>query len=70
MPISSASQPAIVAIMLQQLGIDEDTELEVSASGDVLVVTPLRGKARQRRLRTAAEKINSRYAGLFERLSK
>ena len=56
--------------LLQQLGIDEDTELEISTNGDVLVVTPVRGRARERKFRQAAEKINQRYAGLFKRLSE
>lgn len=56
--------------LLQQLGIDEETELEISTNGDVLVVTPLRGSARERKLRKTVEKINDQYAGLFERLSK
>ncbi len=56
--------------LLEQLGIDEHTELEVSTNGDVLVVSPVRTKSRERKLRRAVDKINSRYAGLFERLSK
>jgi antitoxin MazE len=56
--------------LLQQLGIDEDTELEISSDGDVLVVTPVRGRARERKFQKAVEKINERYAGLFKRLSE
>ncbi|HSP15304.1 MAG TPA: AbrB/MazE/SpoVT family DNA-binding domain-containing protein [Thermoanaerobaculia bacterium] len=56
--------------LLQQLGIDENTELEISTNGDVLVVTPVRDRARERKIRKAVEKINRRYAGLFKRLSE
>jgi antitoxin component of MazEF toxin-antitoxin module len=56
--------------LLEQLGMDEGSEVEVSSNGDVIVVTPVRGKDREARLRDAADKINSRYAGLFRRLSE
>lgn len=56
--------------LLDQLGIDEDTPLELSSNGDVLVVTPVRDGPRQRRFRKAAEKINRKYSGLFRRLSE
>lgn len=56
--------------LLQQLGIDEETELELSTNGDVLVVTPVRDRSRERKFRKAVEKINRRYAGLFKRLSE
>jgi antitoxin MazE len=56
--------------LLQQLGIDEDTELEISTNGDVLVVTPVRSRSRERKFQKAVQKINEKYAGLFKRLSE
>jgi antitoxin component of MazEF toxin-antitoxin module len=56
--------------LLLQLGIDEDTELELSTNGDVLVVTPVRAPSRERKFRRAVEKINRKYAGVFKRLSE
>ncbi len=56
--------------LLEQLGMDEGSEVEVSSNGDVIVVTPVRERDRETRLRDAADKINSRYAGLFRRLSE
>lgn len=56
--------------LLEQLGIDENTELELSTNGDVLVVTPVRDRKRERKFRKAVEKINRQYAGLFRRLSE
>lgn len=56
--------------LLEQLGIDETTELELSTNGDVLVLTPVRDAARERKFRKAIQKINRRYAGLFRRLSE
>jgi len=55
--------------LLEQLGIDEDTPLELSTNGDVLVVTPVRDRARERKFRKAGGKINRKYAGLFRRLA-
>ena len=56
--------------LLEELGLDENSEVEVSTNGDVLVITPTRGSARERKFRKAAEKINSKYAGLFKRLAE
>jgi antitoxin component of MazEF toxin-antitoxin module len=56
--------------LLEQLGIDENTELELSTNGDVMVVTPVRDRKRERKFRKAVEKINRKYAGLFRRLSE
>jgi antitoxin component of MazEF toxin-antitoxin module len=56
--------------LLEQLGIDESTELELSTNGDVLVVTPVRDPRRDKRFRDAAAKVNRKYAGLFRRLSR
>jgi antitoxin MazE len=56
--------------LLEQLGLDENSEVELSSNGDVLVITPVRTAARERKFRKAVEKINSRYAGLFRRLAE
>jgi antitoxin component of MazEF toxin-antitoxin module len=56
--------------LLEQAGIDETTEVEISTDGDVIVISPVRTKKRAARLRTALEEINERYAGVFKRLSE
>jgi antitoxin MazE len=56
--------------ILEQLGVDENSEVEVSTNGDVVVITPIRDKARDERFRKSADKIHSKYAGLFRRLAK
>lgn len=56
--------------LLEQLGLDENGEVELSTNGQVLVVTPKRSAARERKFRKSAEKINQKYAGLFRRLSE
>ncbi|HEY3054217.1 MAG TPA: AbrB/MazE/SpoVT family DNA-binding domain-containing protein [Thermoanaerobaculia bacterium] len=56
--------------LLEQLGIDEETSLELSANGDVLVVTPVRNRTRQRKLKKALEEMDRDYEGVFKRLAE
>jgi antitoxin component of MazEF toxin-antitoxin module len=56
--------------LLEQLGIDENTPLEISTNGDVLVVTPVRDRARERKLKKALEDMDQQYGGVFKRLAK
>lgn len=56
--------------LLEELGLDENSEVEVSTNGQIIVITPKRTSARERRFRNAADKINRKYAGLFKRLSE
>lgn len=56
--------------LLEQLGIDEDTPLEISTNGDVLVVTPVRDAARERKLKDALDDMDQRYGGVFKRLAE
>jgi antitoxin MazE len=56
--------------LLDQLGLEENGEVELSTNGQVLVVTPKRSPARERKFREAVAEINKEYAGLFRRLSE
>ena len=56
--------------LLEELGLDENAEVEVSTNGQVIVITPKRSAARDRRFRNAADKVNRKYVGLFKRLSE
>jgi antitoxin component of MazEF toxin-antitoxin module len=56
--------------LLEELGLDENAEVEVSTNGQVIVITPKRNSARDRKFRKAADKVNRKYAGLFKRLSE
>ena len=56
--------------LLEELGLDENAEVEVSTNGQVIVITPKRTSARDRKFRKAVDKINRKYAGLFKRLSE
>ena len=55
--------------VLEALGIDENTELEISTNGDVLVVTPVRDRAREKKLRKILDELDQEYGGVFKRLA-
>jgi antitoxin MazE len=56
--------------LLEQLGLDEGSEVELSSNGDVLVVTPIRTRARQRKLHRIMEELDEKYGGVFRRLAE
>ncbi|MEA2239797.1 MAG: antitoxin MazE [Thermoanaerobaculia bacterium] len=56
--------------LLQQLGLEDGSDVEISASGDVLVVTPIREHARRRRLAKIMDGLDARYGGVFRRLAE
>lgn len=53
--------------LLEELAMDENSEVDVSITGDVLVITPIR--TREQRFRASLEKIDREYAGVFRRLA-
>ncbi len=56
--------------LLDQLGLDENSEVEVSTNGDVLVMTPMREPARRRKLNKILDELDEQYAGVFRRLAE
>jgi antitoxin component of MazEF toxin-antitoxin module len=56
--------------LLEQLGLDENSEVEVSTNGDVLVMTPTREPARRRKLNKILDELDEQYAGVFRRLAE
>ena len=55
---------------LQRANISVDSQVEISVSGDVIILTPVRDPERVARFRSAAERVNLKYAGAFARLAK
>jgi antitoxin component of MazEF toxin-antitoxin module len=55
--------------LLDRLGLDENSEVDMSIDGKVLVITPQRNLTREERFRKAADKIDKQYAEVFRRLS-
>lgn len=56
--------------LLEETGIDADTELEVSSDGDVIVISPVRDPNRTASLRRIVADAHERYAGAFRRLAE
>jgi len=56
--------------LLETLGIDENTELEISTNGDLLVVTPVRDRAREKKLKKILADLDREYGGVFRRLAE
>ena len=56
--------------LLEALGIDENTIVEVSTNGDVLVMTPVRDKTREKKLKKILEELDAEYGGVFRRLAE
>lgn len=54
----------------KQVGLDENSEVEISINDDVVTVTPVRDMTRERKFREAIEKMDKKYAGLFRRLAE
>ena len=56
--------------ILELLGINEDTPLEVSTDGRVLIISPVREGEHQKKFKSALEKVNRRHAGALKRLAE
>jgi len=56
--------------ILDLLGIDEETSLEISTDGESLVVAPVRDKKRQKRFEQALASSNERYSNALKRLAE
>ena len=56
--------------LLDALGIDAETELELSTNGDVLLVTPVRERKRAQELTEIVAEAHERYGGVFKRLAE
>ena len=56
--------------LLEQAGLDEDSEVEVSTNGQVIVISPVREAGRDRKLKRILEEMDEEYAGVFKRLAE
>ena len=56
--------------ILELLGIDEETALELSTDGEALVVAPLRDKKRKKKFDDALAASNERYGKALKRLAE
>ncbi|MHB0959674.1 MAG: AbrB/MazE/SpoVT family DNA-binding domain-containing protein [Pirellulaceae bacterium] len=56
--------------ILELLGIDEETTLEISTDGRALVVVPAQGKRRRKRFQDALTACNEQYGKALKRLAE
>jgi antitoxin component of MazEF toxin-antitoxin module len=56
--------------LLDEAQIDPDKPVEVSASGGVIVISPVRDAARQKRFKEVAGSVARRHAAAFKRLAE
>ena len=56
--------------LLDQVGIDADTPLEVSTDGQIIVLSPVRGRPRTAKLKAIVAETHARYGGVFRRLAE
>jgi len=56
--------------ILEMLGIQADTPLEISTNGDALLVSPVRDEARQAQLRQTLIKLNAKFGDDLRRLAE
>jgi len=55
--------------VLDLLKIDDETPLEISTDGTLLVISPIRDEERKLRFNEALEKVNARYGRMLKRLA-
>ena len=56
--------------ILELLGIDERTTLDISTDGRVLVIAPAHDKRRRKRFQQALAECNEQYATALKRLAE
>lgn len=56
--------------MLEKLGIDAQTPLEISTDGRVVIISPVRSPKRDQKLKATMNRAHQRYAGVFGKLAK
>ena len=56
--------------LLEAVGVDAGSEVELSTNGDVIVITPVRDSRRRRKLEKILDELDEQYAGVFRRLAE
>ncbi len=55
--------------LLAAANIDASTPLEISTDGDVIIISPVRGKRRVAKLRALVKEMDGDHAGAFRHLA-
>ncbi|PIP38947.1 MAG: AbrB family transcriptional regulator [Desulfobacterales bacterium CG23_combo_of_CG06-09_8_20_14_all_51_8] len=56
--------------VLELLGADADTLFDVTTDGQVLILSPVRGKSRKDAFNAALDKVNARYPKALKKLAE
>lgn len=56
--------------ILEMLHVTSDTPLELTTDGDTIMISPIRHRDRQKRLRQSLQKINNKYRDDLKRLAE
>lgn len=56
--------------LLEALGLDENSEVEVSTNGQIIVLAPKPDASRTRRLKRILDELDAEYGGVFKRLAE
>ncbi len=56
--------------ILEMLQISADTPLEMTTNGDSILISPVRDKKRQQKLRASLDKINRKFGDDLRRLGE
>jgi antitoxin component of MazEF toxin-antitoxin module len=56
--------------ILDMLRISADTPLELTNNGDLLLISPIRDRSRQKKLRASLNKINRKFGSDLKRLAE
>ncbi len=56
--------------LLDRMGIDADTLLDVSTNGQVIVVSPVRDRRRTAKLKRIVAEAHGGYGGVFRQLAE
>ncbi len=56
--------------ILELLGIDEETSLDISTDGRALVISPVESKRRRKKFEQALKSTNQRYGKALKRLAE
>jgi len=56
--------------ILELLNIDNQTPLDVSTNGDIILIKPIRDKKRQEQLQKNLDLINDKYGDVLKKLAE
>ena len=56
--------------LLDRLGLDAETPVEVSTDGEVIIISRVRDKKRSSRIKAIVEEAHREYGGVFRRLAE